>query len=199
MTTHFDTALSRWQDVNNNVLDFGCEMMHAVDTENRTIREMSVRLCGNNGLEDRIGRWVMAARWVRAIQYHPLYEDARQWLTPSHFTYYWKLYLKIDDEMETALDVMEQTFVRNVRNEIVEVRPVEWVRAHLGRDEVSYVDKVKRYANGITRDLIQTPFDGLSTREQMDAAADVRESAKALHENLTTLLALLLEAEKVTG
>lgn len=190
--THFDAAYSRWTEVNNSVLDFGFFMMRAIDEEHRTIREMSIKLCGNKGLEDRIGRWVMAARWQQAILPHPLYEDAMDWLTPSHFTYYWKIYQRFD--MEYALDVFERTFVRTARNEVSEVHPYEWVRAHLGKGESTYVEKLQRYSVRLVHDLIETPFDGLSSKEQLHAAANIRESAKALHENIGALL-MLIEAE----
>lgn len=169
--THFDTAAAKWQAVNDDVIDFGTEMMHAIDTENRTIREMSIKLCGNTALEDRIGRWVMAARWIRAIQYHPLYEDARQWLTPSHFTNYWKIYKAFD--MEYALDVFEKTFVRNPHStEIQEVHPYEWVRAHLGRSDQMSTEEVyhrfwmyatkalaEAYSEVERKGLTATPYD----------------------------------------
>ena len=130
--THFDKAAAKWGTATAEILAFGYEMMLAIDTEGRTIREMSVKLCGNEGLEDRIGRWVQAARWEEAMRPHPLYEDARDWLTPSHFVELYKI--ATQEDTGTALEVMEETLIRNVAEDIVEVKPVRWLQARNSRE-----------------------------------------------------------------
>lgn len=130
--THFEQAADRWGTATAEILAFGYEMMLAIDTEGRTIREMSVKLCGNEGLEDRIGRWVMAARFEEALRPHPLYEDARDWLTPSHMTELYKV--ATQEDTPAALDLMEETFIRNVTDEIVEVKSVAWLQAKRSKD-----------------------------------------------------------------
>lgn len=128
--THFDSAITAFGETNDKVIEFGQHAMKAIDDEKRTIRELSEKLCGNAGLEDRIGRYIMAARWLDVVwrnkKYRALYEDIRHWLTPSHFTELWKL-SQIDNEL--AFDSMEQCLVRNVTESIKEAKPVTWLRA----------------------------------------------------------------------
>lgn len=190
--THFERAAAVWTDVNDHILDFGCEMMHAVDEENRTIREMSVKLCGNNALEDRMGRWVMAARWIEIIEFHPLYEEARQWLTPSHFTNYWKL-LKQND-MITALDVFEKTFIRNPHStEIEKVHPYQWVQAHLGRSaEMSTEEIYHRFWMSATKALPEAY--SVMERKGLTATRCDRNKVRVLK-----LVVKVFQAEQVTG
>ena len=146
-TTHFDQAAAKWGTATAEILAFGYEMMLAIDTEGRTIREMSIKLCGNEGLEDRIGRWVQAARWEEAMRPHPLYEDAMDRLTPSHFT---ELYRAATDESTAdALALMEQTFIRDNTDSqaITAVRPVSWLQSKRKRTEPSTAEIWARVFN----------------------------------------------------
>lgn len=136
--SHFDVAYQAYNDVNYSKLQFGLEMIQAMDDEGRTLREMSIRICGNESMEDRLGRWVMAARWQTGLYGHPLYEDAMEWLSPTHFTEYYKV--SQVDGTAAALSLMEETFIRTSTDKIVEVRPVEWVRGRSNKTEVSLVE-----------------------------------------------------------
>lgn len=132
--SHFDNAAARYASANTGILQFGYEMMLAIDTEGRTIREMSVKLCGNEGLEDRIGRWVEAARFEESLRPHPLYEDARDWLSPSHFT---ELYRAAKQEdTPAALDLMEQCLVRSAtENKITEAKSLRWLQSQRSKTD----------------------------------------------------------------
>ena len=78
---------------------------------------------------------------------------------------------------------------------MIDTHSVDWLRGKLsvgkGGAGVSYRDKILRYHKKLKYDLIETPFDGLNSKEQLDAAANVREAAKVLDENIETLLALM--------
>lgn len=196
--TSFDSAVTAWGTLQTDSLKFGHFALAATEQEGRTIRELSIAICGNEGLEDRIGRYVMAARWDLFVRnnsiYNALYEDSRDWLTVGHYTELWKIFdSDTGDGMqqEIALDAFEQCFIRDEKSQVTEIRPVEWLRAKRQGKSKSYVDKVKSYCNHIRYDLIETPFDGLSSRTQLDAAANVRENAKRLQESLETLLGLI--------
>ena len=128
---HYQKTLALFAEVESKALEFGYSAIR--DLENGiTIRQMSIDLCGNNGLEDRIGRYIQAARWDALIKQEngQLYEDARTWLSPSHFTVLYRYGQEAD--YEAARDVMEQCFVRNVTDKrVTEVKPVEWLRGRV--------------------------------------------------------------------
>lgn len=125
--TYFDEASSAYDRAKDDILAFGYWMAKAIDQEGRTLREMSIEKCGTPDLEDRMGRWVQAARWHEVIQDHPLANDAAEWLSTSHLTELYKI--ATDKDTQTAMDAMEECFVRNLRKEVTEVKPVDWLRA----------------------------------------------------------------------
>lgn len=131
---HYDQTLGMFRDAQNSTIAFG---RHALDdiADGKTIRQMSIDLCGNAGLEDRISRYVMAGAWDKAIEQGngTLYEAVREWLTPSHFTVLYQISQKYDAEY--AHDLMEQCLIRNSTDDITEVRPVEWLRGKLAGAE----------------------------------------------------------------
>ena len=127
--THYDLTLQLFRDGQDAVIDFGHSALVDIN-EGKTIRQMSIDLCGNTSLEDKISRYVMAAQWDRLIEQGNgiLYEAARTWLTPSHFTTLYQISQRYD--VEYAHDLMEQCLVRT-GTEITEARPVEWLRSKL--------------------------------------------------------------------
>jgi hypothetical protein len=134
MKTHYEQTLQLYRDTQNKVIEFGRSALIDI-AEGKTIRQMSIDLCGNNDLEDRIGRWIQAAEWDKRISKTNgrLYEEAREWLSPSHFTVLEKIATTTDD-FEYAHDLMEQTLVRNLRKQVIEVKPVTWLQAKLSPD-----------------------------------------------------------------
>ncbi len=127
--THYEQTLQLFRDTQDKALEFGHSAL--VDlAAGISIRQMSRDLCGNDKLEDRIGRWIMAAQWDELIRTGngQLYEDVRTWLTPSHFTVLWKIYKAYD--YEYAHDLMESCLIRKNRN-VTEARPVDWLRGKL--------------------------------------------------------------------
>lgn len=172
MTTHYEKAHKYWGVIEKNILAFGREMMLAIDTEEKTIRDMSVELCGNYGLEDRIGRYVMAARWNEALKGHPLHEEAMTWLTPTHFT---ELYKEATiEDTPTALDLMEQCLIRT-GTEITEARPVDWLRSRRRKEEPDDFTIYHRLWKWATRALP----NALSQIERMGRLADRRTLRRA--------------------
>lgn len=128
--THYEQTLDLFRAVDRDVIAFGRSALIDLE-EGKTIRQMSIDLCGNNGLEDRIGRWIQAAEWDRRIAKDKpvLYEEAREWLSASHFTLLEKI-RNVTDDYEYARDLMEQCLVRRGM-QVVEVKPVDWLRAKL--------------------------------------------------------------------
>lgn len=130
--TAFDSAVTAWGTLQTDSLKFGHFALAAIEQEGRTIRELSIAVCGNEGLEDKIGRYIQAARWDDEIRNNPvykdMYEDMRDWLSVSHFTELWRLFDAAEDKAD-VFDLFEECLIRNLRKEVVEVRPVKWVRA----------------------------------------------------------------------
>lgn len=159
--TNFDEAIHCWVNLQTAQLQFGHFALAAVEQEHRTIRELSFAICGNQHLEDTIGRYIQAARWDLLIQrnkqYKPLYEDMRDWLSPSHYTELWRMYESAEDKAD-VMDVFEQTFIRNLRTEIVEVRPVEWLRARRA-PEHSTLELYHRFWKQVSRLLPEVYSD----------------------------------------
>lgn len=150
--THFAKAAEHYDKAQKNLLAFGRELMLAIDLEGRTLREMSILKCGNAGLEDKFARYVQAARWQEAIKDHPAALDAEEWLTPSHYT---ELYREATiNDTASALDLMEQCLVRNVTDkEVVEARPVDWLRTKRQREVPSLEERRHRFWMLATRFL----------------------------------------------
>ena len=121
---HYEAAKYVYRKINFQILDCGHEAMLAVDEEGQTLRQMSIDLCGNASLEDRLSRWVMAARWQAMVQDTDIYQRFGDKFSPSHLTEYYKISQR--ESMEIAVEIMNDTLIRNLRT--IEVRPVEWVR-----------------------------------------------------------------------
>lgn len=126
--THYRDTLVLFGKAEQTALEFGHSAIVDIDA-GKTIRQMSIDLCGNEGLEDRIGRYIEAAKWDARIKRDngQLYEDARTWLSVSHFTTLERYADRIQD-YEAARDVMEQCLVRDVADCVMEVKPVPWLR-----------------------------------------------------------------------
>jgi hypothetical protein len=132
MTAHYQQTLSLFRETQDKAIEFGHSALIDI-AQGITIRQMSIDLCGNASLEDRIGRWVQAAEWDTRIakENGQLYEEAREWLTPSHFTVLEKI-ARVNGDYEYAHDLMEQTLIRNVTDKnVTEAKPVEWLRGKL--------------------------------------------------------------------
>src|SRR5512147_2520473 len=100
MTDHYLQTLDLFHSAASDApLAFGHSAIVDIDRDKKTIRQMSIDLCGNEGLEDRIQRWVEAARWDALIQLDDgkLYEDVMTWLTPSHFTALYRYFIRTGD------------------------------------------------------------------------------------------------------
>lgn len=141
---HYEKTLSLYTEIETKALEFGYSAL--VDLKNGvTVRQMSIDLCGNNGLEDRISRYIQAARWDMLIKKEngQLYEDARAWLSLSHFVVLYRHYQETDD-YEASRDAMEQCFIRNVTDKrVTEVRPVEWLRGKVSDPAVPSTDTLR--------------------------------------------------------
>ena len=134
-TVHYDAAIRLYKSINQDVLAFGYEAIQAVDNEGATFRQMSIDICGNEKLEDRLSRWAMAARWKQRIMKRSnpkLYNTVLEWLSPSHFTVLWQI--NQIEGFASAQDAMEQCLIRNLRKEVTQVQPVEWLRGKLSKD-----------------------------------------------------------------
>ncbi len=125
MNTHYERAKELYRKISVDILEFGAEAMQAVDDEGQTLRQMSIDLCGNASLEDRLSRWVMAARWRAMVHDTDIYQRFGDKFSPSHLTEYYKIAQR--EDVEVAVEIMNDTLIRNLRT--IEVRPVEWVRA----------------------------------------------------------------------
>lgn len=133
MNSHFDKAIDAWGKLITDAMEFGYHAMLAVQDEGKTIRDLSIALCGNSGLEDRIGRYVMAAQFVQNLR-SVSYENVKEWLTPSHYTELYKHERAYDHE--AALELMQELITENPDGS-VNVKPVEWIRARRQAEEIS--------------------------------------------------------------
>lgn len=125
MKTHFENALHYWNEIKINSLEFGRECKLSIETEGKTIREISVALCGNNSLEDRIGRYIMAAQFNDSLN-SATYGNLKEYLSAGHYTELQKVEQAFD--RETALEIMQEIVTENP-DETMNVKPVEYIRA----------------------------------------------------------------------
>jgi len=133
MITHYEKAMNYWEQIKTDVLEFGREARLAIKEEHKTIRDFSVDLCGNNSLEDRIGRYIMAAEFVDSLS-SARYGNVQDWLTPTHYTELRKIEAVTD--RQTALDLMQDLITENPDGS-VNVKPAAWLRAKRDNEEAS--------------------------------------------------------------
>ena len=138
--THFDEALAIWQRMQLDPLRFGRAAKQAIETEGRTIRDFSVALCGNASLEDKIGRYIMAAEFYNSLP-SATCGIVMDWLTPSHYTELAKIEQATD--RDTALDYM-QDLITELPDGRVDVKPVEWLRAKRSGTETTSASRYHR-------------------------------------------------------
>ena len=124
MKTHFENALRYWNEIKINSLEFGRECQLAIAKEGKTIRDISMALCGNVSLEDRIGRYIMAAQFNDSLD-SVRYGNVKEFLTPTHYTELQKLEDATD--RETALDVLQEIVTENP-DETMNVKPADYIR-----------------------------------------------------------------------
>jgi hypothetical protein len=125
MSTHFENALHYWYEIKINALEFGRECQLAIETEGKTIRDISMALCGNVSLEDKIGRYIMAAQFNDSLN-SATYGNIKEHLSASHYTELQKVEEAFD--RDTALEILQEIVTENP-DETMNVKPVEWVRS----------------------------------------------------------------------
>lgn len=123
--TYFDKAVNMWGYMVADTLEFGRLAIVSIKQEGKTIRDFSIALCGNSSLEDRIGRYIMAAEFVDSLN-SVQYESVQDWLTPTHFTELAKIEAVTDHD--NALDLM-QDLITEQPDGTIDVKPVAWLRA----------------------------------------------------------------------
>lgn len=150
-TPHYDKAMNLWEQIKLDVLEFGREARLAIQTEGKTIRDFSIDLCGNASLEDRIGRWIMAAEFADSLL--PCqYENVCDWLTPTHYTELEKIKAATDEA--TALDLMQELITENPDGS-VNVKPVSWLRAKRDNEQASTEEFRHRFWKSACRMLAE--------------------------------------------
>lgn len=170
---HYERTLALFANVQSGVLAFGHSALIDIE-QGKTIRQMSIDLCGNAGLEDKISRYVMAAEWDKLIEqgYGALYESAREWLTHSHFTVLYQISQRYD--FEYAHDLMEQCLIRT-GTEVTETRPVEWLRGKLaGADSPTVATLRHRFWTTATKLLLDLQSE-IERLGNLATSADRRE------------------------
>lgn len=123
--SYFDDALKLWDEMGTTAIEFGRKCAIAIDREKRTIRDISVALCGNASLEDRISRYIQAAEFHDSLNPYQ-YVQIKEYLTPTHYTELQRIENQFDREI--ALEWMEE-LVTKQPDGIIDVKPVEWLRA----------------------------------------------------------------------
>lgn len=151
MNTHFDEALNCWEHIKTAKLDFGRHAIKAIQTEHKTIRDFSVALCGNSSLEDKIGRYIMAAEFADSLNPYQ-YEKVMDWLTATHFTELYKHEQAYDHE--AAIELMFDCITENPGGS-VNVKPAEWIRAQRDRAEVTSAELFHRFWKSATKALLE--------------------------------------------
>lgn len=185
--THFSTALTLWNTIQKDILQFGRECRLAIEQEDKTIRDISVALCGNASLEDRIGRYVLAAQFADSL--NPCqYGQVSDWLTATHYTELAKIERAFDHEY--ALDIMQDLVTENSDGS-VNVRPVEWLRGKRGNEEMSKDEVIHRYWMRTTRILAE--LMGELERLGNDATKHDRRIVRLLKLMVRTLQAQVKE------
>lgn len=145
-TNHYQNALTCWERIKTDIIEFGREAKLAIE-EGSSVRDLSVALCGNNSLEDRIGRFIMAAEFVDGL--NPCqYGNVRDWLTPSHYTELRKIEAATD--LDTALDYMQE-LITELPSGQVNVKPVSWLRAKRDNEDASIQQVYHRFWRAAAR------------------------------------------------
>lgn len=170
MRTHYEIALNSWENIKLYALEFGREAKLAIATEGKTIRDFSIALCGNASLEDRIGRYVMAAEFVDGLDSATL-RNVEDWLTPSHYTELAKIEAATDHE--TVLDLMQELVTENPDGSI-NVKPVTWLRAKRSNEDSEPAEVWHRVFMVVSRAL-SVAWSELERKGNLATAADRRK------------------------
>lgn len=149
MNTYFDQAINQWGVVVQDTIEFGRLAILAIEKENKTIRDFSIALCGNASLEDRIGRYIMAAEFASSLDSTTL-RNVEDWLTPSHFTELRKIEAVTDHA--TALDLMQELVTEN-HDGSIDVKPVSWLRSRRDNEEATTEEVIHRFWKSAARAL----------------------------------------------
>lgn len=141
---HYQHTLDLYHAIDMDALTFGHSAILDIK-KGVTIRQMSIDLCGNEGLENKISRYIEAAKWDSLVKHDngQLYEDARCWLSVSHFYILYRYMARLDD-YDAARDVMEQCLIRDAVRNVTETRSVEWLRAKVKDPALPSVDVLKQ-------------------------------------------------------
>jgi hypothetical protein len=185
MNTHYQQALNHWEQIKMDIIAFGREAKKAILLEEKTIRDFSIALCGNASLEDRIGRYIMAAEFVDSLN-SVQYGNVKDWLTPTHYTELRKIEQATDKE--TALDYM-QDLITELPNGNVNVKPIEWLRGKRSGQEISTAEVFHRLWKSAARAM----NDALSELERKGNLATKEDRRRV---RILTLVIRLFQTEK---